>query len=136
MLTTDFSSFRQASGPLVDVRSPGEFRQGHWPGAINLPLFSDEQRAEVGTTYKKNGRAQAIDLGLELVGPALATMSRQLKEIAGGAEHLRIYCWRGGMRPTVWRGLRDLWISSRSSWKGGIKVIAVGLSSNSGSHGR
>ena len=111
MMTTDFSSFRKASGPLVDVRSPGEFHQGHWPGAINLPLFSDEQRAEVGTTYKKNGRAQAIDLGLELVGPALATMSRQLKKIAGGAAHLRIYCWRGGMRSNsvAWlAGLVDL----------------------------
>ena len=111
MMTTDFSSFRQASGPLVDVRSPGEFHQGHWPGAINLPLFSDEQRAEVGTTYKKNGRAQAIDLGLELVGPALASMSRQLKKIAGGSEHLRIYCWRGGMRSNsvAWlAGLVDL----------------------------
>ena len=42
---------RKVGGPLVDVRSPGEYAQGHWPGAINIPLFSDAERAEVGTTY-------------------------------------------------------------------------------------
>ena len=51
--------FRQANGPVVDVRSPAEFNKGHWPGAINLALFSDEQRAAVGITYKKKGRQQA-----------------------------------------------------------------------------
>ena len=43
--------FRNSSGPLVDVRSPSEFSKGHYPGAINLPLFSDEERIEVGKTY-------------------------------------------------------------------------------------
>ena len=65
--TTDFNTFRRAAGRLVDVRSPGEYQQGHWPGAINIPLFSDEQRAEVGTTYKQQGRHQAVELGLELI---------------------------------------------------------------------
>ncbi|MEB3158067.1 MAG: tRNA 2-selenouridine(34) synthase MnmH [Synechococcus sp.] len=96
--TTDFHTFRKAQGPLVDVRSPGEFRQAHWPGAINVPLFSDEQRAEVGTTYKQKGRNQAVELGLELVGPALASLARSLKEAAQDSAALRIYCWRGGMR--------------------------------------
>ena len=60
--------FLQGSGPVVDVRTPAEFAQGHIPGARNLPLFSDGERAEVGTTYKQQGRQNAVQLGLALVG--------------------------------------------------------------------
>ena len=81
--TTDFASFRKAAGQLVDVRSPGEFAKGHWPGAVNFPLFNDEQRAEVGTTYKQQGRGQAIELGLALVGPRLSAMAQRLRNLAG-----------------------------------------------------
>ena len=65
-LTID--QLRQRQGPLVDVRSPSEFEKGHWPGAINIPLFSDDERAEVGTSYKQQGRLPAIHLGLPLCG--------------------------------------------------------------------
>ena len=34
--------FLQGTGPVVDVRAPAEFAQGHIPGARNLPLFSDD----------------------------------------------------------------------------------------------
>lgn len=92
-------TFMHAPGALVDVRSPSEFAKAHWPGAVNLPLFDDEGRAEVGTLYKQQGRQQAIQRGLELVGPQLAAMGERLQQLAdqqpGG---LRIYCWRGGMR--------------------------------------
>ena len=64
-LTVD--AFLAAGGPLVDVRSPGEFDQGHIPQAINLPLFSDGQRAQVGTCFKQQGREAAVLLGLLLV---------------------------------------------------------------------
>ena len=64
----DVSTFLAAKGPIVDVRSPGEFEQGHVPGAVNLPLFSNEERAQVGTVYKQQGRQLAVQLGLELVG--------------------------------------------------------------------
>ena len=104
-------TFRAAAGPLVDVRTPQEFRQGHWPGAINIPLFTDEQRHDVGLTYKKQGRHAAIQLGLALCGPRLADLSETLTQTAGGeAQPLRLYCWRGGMRSNsmAWlAGLRD-----------------------------
>ena len=74
-------SFLPAPGPLVDVRSPSEYAKAHWPGAVNLPLFDDEGRAEVGTLYKQQGRQQAIQRGLELVGPKLAAMGEQLQQI-------------------------------------------------------
>jgi len=92
--------FLQAAGPVVDVRAPAEFSQGHIPGARNLPLFSDAERAAVGTTYKREGRAAAVQLGLELVGPKLAALGATLSAWHAEAPDtpLRIHCWRGGMR--------------------------------------
>ncbi|MCK5521187.1 MAG: tRNA 2-selenouridine(34) synthase MnmH, partial [Candidatus Marinimicrobia bacterium] len=40
-----FLEYSDQGTPVVDVRSPGEFEQGHMPGAISIPLFSDEERA-------------------------------------------------------------------------------------------
>ncbi len=81
----------------VDVRSPAEYRQGHVPGAFNLPLFNNEERAEVGTIYAKSGKNAAIERGLEIVGPRLSRMLRQGKAL-GQKGKLMLYCWRGGMR--------------------------------------
>ena len=96
---TGLQSFRMAKGAIVDVRTPSEFVQGHWPGALNIPLFTDAQRHQVGLTYKQQGRLEAIELGLKLCGPSLAELSAALGTAASGASNpLRIYCWRGGMR--------------------------------------
>ena len=74
---------RELTGPHVDVRSPSEYAKGHWPGAHNIPLFTDQERADVGTTYKQIGRQEAIQLGLGLTGPKLAQLSEQLKTKLG-----------------------------------------------------
>ena len=87
--------FLGAPGVTFDVRSPGEYDKGHIPGAVNLPLFTDNERAHVGTVYKQQGREEAIDLGLEYVGPKLAGFVKQAKEYSRVA---KVYCWRGGMR--------------------------------------
>ena len=63
--------FLQTNGPVLDIRSPSEFNQGHLPGAINLPLFTDEERAKVGKAYKKEGRKKAIFLGLMFTEPKI-----------------------------------------------------------------
>ena len=84
---------REQSGPLIDVRSPSEFARGHWPGASNLPLFEDDERASVGTAYKRQGRRRAVQLGLEITGPKLADLANKLKSLAGEAAP-RIYCAR------------------------------------------
>ena len=91
-------AFLSQAGPVVDVRSPQEFAQGHIPGAHNLPLFSDEERAQVGTCYKQAERRAAVQLGLELVGPKLASLALSLSELIDGEAPLRLHCWRGGMR--------------------------------------
>ncbi len=83
--------------PVLDVRSPGEFKQGHVPGAISFPLFDDTERAEVGTLYKQVGQVQAVERGLEIVGGKMRGM------FAEGLAHakngkLMVHCWRGGKR--------------------------------------
>jgi tRNA 2-selenouridine synthase len=83
--------------PVVDVRSPSEFNSGHIPGAFNIPLFDDSQRATVGTTYKKEGRIKAILKGLELIGPSISSKLEIAIKLANG-NNLLIHCWRGGMR--------------------------------------
>ena len=93
----EIQQLRELKGPLVDVGSPGEFEKGHWPGAINVPFFNDEERAAVGTAYKQHGRTPAIHLGLELTGPKLSSLALQLESLRHQGDP-RIYCWRGGMR--------------------------------------
>ena len=83
--------------PLVDARSPGEYDKGHIPGAKNLPLFNDEERAEVGTLYKQAGKVPAIDKALEIVQPKEQELAIGGKAIAKN-NHIMVYCWRGGMR--------------------------------------
>ena len=95
--SSSIDKLRKLRGPLIDVRSPSEFDKGHWPGAINLPLFSDDERAAVGTSYKQDGRLKAIHLGLRITGPKMAALAEQLDQFRG-ADQLRLYCWRGGMR--------------------------------------
>jgi tRNA 2-selenouridine synthase len=82
---------------ILDVRSPAEFAAGHVPGAVNMPLFSNEERAEVGTLYVQVGREAAIERGLQCVGPKLATLVHEAREHAAG-KPIVVYCWRGGMR--------------------------------------
>ncbi|MEM1252416.1 MAG: tRNA 2-selenouridine(34) synthase MnmH [Cyanobacteria bacterium P01_H01_bin.21] len=91
------TEFWQAPGPILDVRSPGEYTQGHLPGAVSFPLFSDDERAQVGTCYKQKGKETAIELGLELVGPKMAGLVKQAKALAPKRQ-VRVHCWRGGMR--------------------------------------
>lgn len=82
---------------VLDVRTPAEFENGHIPGAVNLPLFSNEERAIVGTIYKQKGNQEAVLKGLEFVGPKMADFLREAKKMAVDGKIL-VHCWRGGMR--------------------------------------
>lgn len=94
---TQWLSTQPAPIPLVDVRSPKEYERGHIPDAVNIPLFSNEERKEVGILYKKQGRDQAVMKGLELIGPKLADLAKQAITIAP-SKKIAVHCWRGGMR--------------------------------------
>ena len=86
-------------GLLLDVRSPSEFEHGHIPGAVNLPLFDDDQRAEVGTIYKNSGKDDAVLRGLSIVGPKMADLAKAARSMAvGRKDQVFVHCWRGGMR--------------------------------------
>ncbi|MGB3297524.1 MAG: tRNA 2-selenouridine(34) synthase MnmH [Phormidesmis sp.] len=113
--------FLTAPGPILDVRSPGEYAQGHIPGAISLPLFSNDERAQVGTCYKQRGREQAVELGLDLTGPKLGEMVRKAKAIAPDDKVLRIHCWRGGMRSGAVASMLTLCGFQTATLTGGYK---------------
>ena len=83
--------------PVIDVRSPAEFDKGHIPGALNLPLFTNEERSIVGTLYLQKGSTEAMRKGLELIGPKMKEFADTAINIAPGKEAI-IHCWRGGMR--------------------------------------
>ncbi len=83
--------------PVIDVRTPSEYQQGHIPGALNLPLFSDDERAEIGTIYTQISRDESIKRGLEFVGPKMRDFVEQALEWCPRKQAL-VHCWRGGMR--------------------------------------
>ncbi|MEM6319879.1 MAG: tRNA 2-selenouridine(34) synthase MnmH [Bacteroidota bacterium] len=83
--------------PLFDVRTPAEFAKGHIPNANNLALFSDEERAVVGTLYKKVNPHQAMLKGLEFVGPKMRFLVEEVEKISKN-KTVAVHCWRGGKR--------------------------------------
>ena len=92
---------------VIDVRSPSEYKQGHIHGAINIPLFQDNERAIVGTLYKQQGKYEAVKAGLDMLGPKLSAIIRQSRKVIKGNEAL-IYCWRGGLRSESFAWLLNL----------------------------
>lgn len=95
--TLSADEFFNASGVILDARSPAEYAQGHIPEAVSFPLFSDDERAQVGTCYKQQGKDVAIELGLTLVGPKLTQFVQRAKKLSPDRP-VRLHCWRGGMR--------------------------------------
>jgi tRNA 2-selenouridine synthase len=95
--TISLEAFFNLNIPLIDVRTPLEFAQGHVPGAFNLPIFSNEERVQVGTTYKQQSREDAILLGFDLAGPKWSGFIREALLIAP-EKRIAVHCWRGGMR--------------------------------------
>jgi len=90
---------QKLSQPIyIDMRSPAEFSIGHILGAINIPIFSNEERAEIGTLYKNVSAEEAKDLGLSIVSRKLPDFVTQIRNFYKTGRPVIIYCWRGGMR--------------------------------------
>ena len=121
--------------PVIDVRSPGEYHHAHIPGANSLPLFTDEERKIVGTTYKQESREQAIKLGLDFFGPKMRKMVEEVESLIVGrfpladntnsvqrtSNIILVYCWRGGMRSGAVSWLLDLYGFKVYTLVGGYK---------------
>ncbi|WP_052283790.1 tRNA 2-selenouridine(34) synthase MnmH [Kluyvera genomosp. 1] len=99
---TDYCAILRAETPIIDVRAPVEFAQGAMPAAVNLPLMNDDERAAVGTCYKREGADAALALGHKLV----AGETRQ-QRIAAWLDACRdapngyLCCARGGQRSHI-----------------------------------
>ncbi len=126
--------------PIIDVRSPGEYCHAHIPGANALPLFSNEERAVVGTAYKQESREKAIKHGLDFFGPKMKDIVEQVEKIVTDRQQIfdkdqiseksirkpiarcvLLYCWRGGMRSGAVAWLLDLYGFKVFTLAGGYK---------------
>jgi tRNA 2-selenouridine synthase len=120
---------------LLDVRSPAEYAHAHLPGAISLPLFTDEERKIVGTTYKQTSREAAIKIGLVFFGPKMRPMVEQVEALVAERQKatlnsdqrptasVYLYCWRGGMRSAAVAWLLDLYGFKVYVLSGGYKTF-------------
>lgn len=138
---------------LLDVRSPAEYNHAHIPGAISFPLFTDEERKVVGTTYKQVSRQAAIKIGLDYFGPKMRPMVEEVERLleqmnrrteqqgsdeevtdptalqTSNPEHrttnarVFVYCWRGGMRSGAIAWLLNLYGFKVTVLTGGYKAF-------------
>ncbi|MBY0534795.1 MAG: tRNA 2-selenouridine(34) synthase MnmH [Chitinophagaceae bacterium] len=113
------------SYPVLDVRSPGEYKHARIPGAHSMPLFSDEERKVVGTTYKQQSREKAIKVGLDYFGPKMRPFVEQAEALTSDqlnpSKTILVHCWRGGMRSGAIAWLLDLYGFKVYSLVGGYK---------------
>ena len=123
MKWVDVEDFLIQKTLIFDVRSPIEFDKGHIPGARNLPLFFDEERARIGKMYKEKGKQDALDLGLEIVGPKMAKIVRTVREQVAGENRIYIHCFRGGMRSQSVAWLLELCGFQVTLLRGGYKAF-------------
>jgi tRNA 2-selenouridine synthase len=111
----------QAQGHLtLDVRSEAEYAYGHIPGAVNLPLFNNDERKIVGTLYKQKGQQEAILQGLDITGPKMAGFVRFVQQSIS-ENKVFVHCWRGGMRSGSMAWLFNLFGYEVYTLKGGYK---------------
>jgi tRNA 2-selenouridine synthase len=92
--------------PVLDARAPREYEIGRIPQALTFPIFTDKERARVGTAYKQQGHDPAVLIGLDLFGPKMSQFVREAEKLAPNKE-LLVHCWRGGMRSGALAWLLD-----------------------------
>ncbi|HUZ60220.1 MAG TPA: tRNA 2-selenouridine(34) synthase MnmH [Hanamia sp.] len=108
--------------PIIDVRSPGEYNHAHIPGAYSVPVFTDEQRAIIGTAYLQENRQTAVNHGLNYFSERMRKIPEEIINIIMGwkmkedtpssdlkHEGILIHCWRGGMRSEAVAWLMNLY---------------------------
>lgn len=117
--------------PVLDVRSPSEYKHAHLPGAFSVPIFSDEERKIIGTAYTKESRQIAVDHGLQFFSERMKNIYQEVKNITDRiknkndftANTLLVHCWRGGMRSDAVAWLLNLYGYKVFVLKGGYKAF-------------
>ncbi|MEO9144113.1 MAG: tRNA 2-selenouridine(34) synthase MnmH [Ginsengibacter sp.] len=121
--------------PVLDVRSPGEYNHAHIPGACSVPIFTDEQRAVIGTAYSKESRQKAVNHGLDYFSERMKIIPEEIETIIAEwqtnkrvtpsspseAGVFLIHCWRGGMRSEAVAWLMNLYGHKIYLLNGGYK---------------
>ncbi|MCA0906010.1 tRNA 2-selenouridine(34) synthase MnmH [Ruegeria marisrubri] len=100
---------------VIDVRSPAEFAEDHLPGAINLPVLNNEERARVGTMYVQESPFLARKLGAALVFRNAANHIEQRLSHHEGSWRPLVYCWRGGQRSGSFT-----WMLQQIGWRADV----------------
>jgi tRNA 2-selenouridine synthase len=119
---------------LLDVRSPAEFSHAHIPGALPLPLFTDDQRKIIGTAYKQQNRQVAVKIGLEYFSGRMKSIPEEVEELCNPWQKAKLngqpksvsillHCWRGGMRSGAVAWLLNLYGFKIYTLKGGYKAF-------------
>ncbi|UOF91934.1 tRNA 2-selenouridine(34) synthase MnmH [Fodinisporobacter ferrooxydans] len=120
----EIQNAEQLMNPLwIDVRSPDEFREATIPGAINVPLFDDEERAQIGTVYKQESQEAAKLLGLEIASKKLPALVRTIGSMQENGRDTIVFCWRGGMRSKTVATIMDLMDVSVYRLTGGYRAF-------------
>ncbi len=125
--------FKQSNNQIViDVRSLIEYNHAHIPNSINIPLFDDEQRKIVGTTYKQNSREAAIKIGLDFFGPKMKLIVEEVEQLiikyneanknTSNIVEIKLHCARGGMRSAAIAWLLNLYGFRVTLLVGGYKA--------------
>lgn len=105
----------------IDVRSQKEFEEGTIPGAVNIPLFDNEERAEIGTVYTQESPKKAMEIGLRIASAKLPSLFKEVENIAGKSP-VMLFCWRGGMRSKSLATVLDLMGLTVFRLNGGYKA--------------
>lgn len=120
--TVQFTENLIDSHLLVDVRTPLEYAEDHLPGAVNVPLLTNEERVEIGTLYKQLGPHLARIRGLELTAARFPEMVAEIATKAAGRP-IVVYCWRGGLRSRTVTEILDLTGYNAVQLAGGHKAF-------------
>lgn len=127
MTTVPFDPALLDTHCIVDARTPLEFEEDHLPGAVNVPLLTNEERVEIGTLHKQLGPLVARRRGLELTASRFPAMAAQIGAAAAGRPILA-YCWRGGLRSRTVVSILELTGYPAIQLAGGYKAYRAAVS--------
>ena len=108
---------------FVDVRTREEFEEFKIPGAVNIPLFTKEEREKVSKVYYEKGEKEARLYALELVGPKLHKIVKEIKRVKEKNKNVAVYCWRGGLRSLAVATIANLTGVNVWRLKGGYRAF-------------